>query len=145
MPHFKFDPMKELENLSQRMRQIADDFPETFSFEFGKGFEPRVDVFGDAESVHVVAELPGMRKDQVSLSVTNGVLTLRGSKNPPEHGEGITVHRMERSFGDFQRDIALPKDVDVSGVEASMADGVLTVVMKKKSAPQDREISIDIS
>ena len=145
MPHYKFDPMKELENLSQRMRQIANEFPETFSFEFGKGFEPRVDVYSDTDSVRVVVELPGMAKDAVSLSIANGVLTLRGSKAMPEQVEGVTVHRMERSFGEFQREIALPKDIDAGAISAAMSDGVLTVTIGKKSAPQDREINIDIS
>ena len=145
MPHYEFDPMKELENLSQRMRQIANEFPETFSFEFGKGFEPRVDVYSDTDSVRVVVELPGMAKDAVSLSIANGVLTLRGSKAMPEQVEGVTVHRMERSFGEFQREIALPKDIDAGAISAAMSDGVLTVTIGKKSAPQDREISIDIS
>lgn len=144
MPHFKFDPMKELEYLSQRMRRIADDFPETFSFEFGKGFEPRIDVYSDSETVRVVAELPGMTKEGISLSVAAGVLTMRGSKAAPEYGDGVTVHRSERSFGEFLREIALPNDVDVAGVSASMNDGVLTIVLKKKAAPQDREINIDI-
>ncbi|MDX9757861.1 MAG: Hsp20/alpha crystallin family protein [Bacteroidota bacterium] len=144
MPHFKFDPMKELEYLSQRMRRIADDFPETFSFEFGKGFEPRIDVYSDSGNVRVVVELPGMSKDGVSLSVASGVLTLRGNKPAPEYGDGITVHRAERSFGEFVREIALPQDVDVAGVSATMIEGVLTIVLNKKAAPQDREINIDI-
>lgn len=145
MPHFKFDPMKELEYLSQRMRRIADDFPETFSFEFGKGFEPRIDVYSDETNVYVVAELPGMAKEAVSLSVADGVLTIRGGKAAPEYGEGVTVYRSERSFGEFQREIALPKDIDASGVSAAMTDGILTITMKKKAAPQEHEISIDIS
>lgn len=144
MPHFKFDPMKELEYLSQRMRSIADDFPETFSFEFGKGFEPRIDVYSDSANVRVVAELPGMTKEGISLSVASGVLTMRGHKSAPDYGDGITVHRSERSFGDFVREIALPKDVDIAGVSATMNEGVLTIVLNKKAAPQDREINIDI-
>jgi HSP20 family protein len=145
MPHFKFDPMKELEYLSQRMRRIADDFPETFSFEFGKGFEPRVDVYSETDHVRVVAELPGMTKDAVSLSVAAGVLTIRGNKSAPEYTEGITVHRQERSFGEFIREIALPKDVDFSGISAAMTDGVLTIELKKKANAPEREINIDIN
>ena len=145
MPHFKFDPMKELEYLSQRMRRIADDFPETFSFEFGKGFEPRVDVYSETDYVRVVAELPGMTKDAVSLSVAAGVLTIRGNKSAPEYAEGITVHRQERSFGEFVSEIALPKDVDFSGISAAMTDGVLTIELKMKANAQEREINIDIN
>ncbi len=144
MPHFKFDPMKELEYLSQRMRRIADDFPETFSFEFGKGFEPRVDVYNEADIVRVVAELPGMQKDAVVLSFADGILSISGSKALPKQAEDVTILRSERSFGDFKREIELPKDVDVSSINASMTDGLLTVTLSKKPAPAQQEIKINI-
>ncbi len=144
MPHFKFDPMKELEYLSQRMRRIADDFPETFSFEFGKGFEPRVDVYNEADIVRVVAELPGMQKDAIALSYAEGILTMSGSKPLPQHAEDVSVLRSERSFGDFKREIELPKDVDVSSISAGMTDGLLTITLRKKPAPEQHEIKIDI-
>ncbi|MBR9978637.1 MAG: Hsp20/alpha crystallin family protein [Bacteroidetes bacterium] len=145
MPHFKFDPMKELEYLSQRMRRIADDFPETFSFEFGKGFEPRVDVYADKDTLRVLAELPGLRKDAVSLSFADGILTISGNKPVPEHAEGVAVLRAERSFGDFIREIELPKDVDPSSIAATMNDGLLTITLKKKAVSHDSEIKINIS
>ncbi len=144
MPHFKFDPMKELEYLSQRMRRIADDFPETFSFEFGKGFEPRVDVYNDTDAVRVVVELPGLQKDAVSLSYADGILTISGSKPVPQHPEGVAVLRSERSFGEFKREIELPKDVDATGISAAMSDGLLTITLGRKPSAQDREIKINI-
>lgn len=145
MPHFKFDPMKELEYLSQRMRRIADDFPETFSFEFGKGFEPRVDVYADNDTLRVLVELPGLQKDAISLSFADGILTISGNKPVPEHAEGVTVLRAERSFGDFIREIELPKDVDPSSIAATMNGGLLTITLKKKAVSRDPEIKINIS
>lgn len=144
MPHFKFDPMKELDYLSQRMRKIADEFPETFSFEFGKGFEPRIDVYNQADAVVVVAELPGMTKEAIKLIYTDGILTISGSKPVPEHAEGVSVLRSERSFGDFKREIELPKDADAGTVSASMSEGLLTITLSKKPVSQDSEININI-
>ncbi|MBE0644215.1 MAG: Hsp20/alpha crystallin family protein [Bacteroidetes bacterium] len=144
MPHFKFDPMKELEYLSQRMRNIANEFPETFSFEFGKGFEPRVDIYNEADLVRVVAELPGLKKDVLSLSYAEGVLTISGNKPVPKQVEGVSVLRSERSFGDFKRELELPKDVDASTISAVMNDGLLVITISKKPAAEQREIKIDI-
>ncbi len=145
MPHIKFDPMKEMEFLSQRMRKFADEFPETFSFEFGKGFEPRTDVFHDDAHIHVIVELPGMAKTDVQLSYAENVLTISGSKKAPEHAENIVVLRTERSFGEFRREIALPKDIDADSLAASMTDGLLTISMKKKQDASSQERNINIS
>jgi HSP20 family protein len=144
MPHYRFDPMKEFENLSQRMRKFADEFPETFSLEFGKGFEPKVDVYHDDASITVIAELPGMAKSDVSVSLADGVLTLKGEKKLPVSAEGVTVLRSERSFGEFKRLIELPGDVDAMNISAQMDAGVLNLVIRRKAREQDKEISIEI-
>jgi HSP20 family protein len=144
MPHYRFDPMKEFENLSQRMRKFADEFPETFSLEFGKGFEPKVDVYHDDASITVIAELPGMAKNEISVSLADGVLTLKGEKKLPVSTEGITVLRSERSFGEFRRLIELPGEVDANSISAQMDAGVLSIVIRKKARSQDKEITIEI-
>ena len=144
MPHYRFDPMKELEFLSQRMRKFADEFPETFSIEFGKGFEPKMDVYHDSKEIRIITELPGMTKDQITLTYADGVLTLSGEKKPPEQAENVSILRSERSFGEFSREIPLPKDIDADSLSASMSDGLLTVVMqiKQDASTQERTISI---
>ncbi len=143
MPHYRFDPMKEFENLSQRMRKFADEFPETFSLEFGKGFEPKVDVYHDEQSITVVAEMAGMEKSDISVSIADGILTLKGEKKLPAT-ENLTVLRSERSFGEFKRLIELPGDVDAGSITARMENGVLTISVGKKARVQDKEISIEI-
>ncbi|MDT8325480.1 MAG: Hsp20/alpha crystallin family protein [Bacteroidota bacterium] len=145
MPHIKFDPMKELEFLSQRMRKFADEFPETFSFEFGKGFEPKVDVYHEEKNIHVVAELPGMSKEEISLSYADGVLRMKGTKKAPEFGEEVAIVRGERSFGEFRREIPIGRDIDPDSLSATMRDGVLTVIMqeKAKEGQSEKNISID--
>ncbi|MCB2204440.1 Hsp20/alpha crystallin family protein [bacterium] len=144
MPHIKFDPMKELEYLSQRMRKFADEFPETFSFEFGKGFEPKIDIYRKGDEIHVSAELPGMVKSDVQLSFTDGVLRIQGSKNAPVSEEEVKVVRGERSFGGFDREVALGSDIDPDSLSATMKDGVLSVVMRLKTAKGSAERTITI-
>jgi len=144
MPHFRFDPMKELDYLSQRMRKIADEFPETFSIEFGKGFEPKVDVYRDDTSIIIIAELAGLVKSDVSVSIAKGVLTIQGAKKAPEHDDKTSILRCERSFGEFSRKIELPGEVDAASVHAKMENGLLIVTLKNKVQEQEKEISIDI-
>ena len=145
MPHYRFDPMKEFENLSQRMRKFADEFPETFSVEFGKGFEPKVDLFHDDQSITVMAEMAGMEKSDISVSLADGILTLSGEKKMPEKAENLTVLRSERAFGQFKRTIELPGEVDASSIAARMENGLLCVTIRKKAREQDKEITIEIS
>jgi HSP20 family protein len=145
MPHIKFDPMKELEFLSHRMRKFADEFPETFSIEFGKGFEPKIDVYQDNEMIRVVVELPGLTKTEVRLSYADNILTIGGEKKAPEHDENTSVLRTERSFGEFKREVTLPKDIDAESLEATMVEGVLTVTMRKLKDSSKQERTINIS
>ena len=144
MPHFKIDPMKELEFLSNRMKQFVDEFPESFSFEFGKGFEPKIDIFTDAANVYIYIELPAVRKEDVSLVLKENVLTVSGRKKPDVEVEKLTAHRNERAFGDFSRRIALPVETNANAISASLRDGVLAITIERTPAPVGREIPIDI-
>jgi HSP20 family protein len=143
MPHIKFDPMRELDYLGERMKRFAQEFPETFSFEVGKGFEPRVDIVHNADAVIVTAELPGMEKSDVRLTVSNGVLTISGEKTVPDR-ENMSEVRLERSFGPFSREIELPVEIDRNRVTAGMANGVLEIRLQKAASEQDNKINIEI-
>jgi HSP20 family protein len=144
MPHYKFDPMKELEYLSQRMKKFVEEFPESFSFEFGKGYEPRIDMFHDASAVTVNIEVPGIPRSALSLAIKDGVLTVSGSKKPEYDPDAVTPARMERGYGEFSRQIPLPCEVDADAVAASLRDGVLSVVIPKRAADVARGVDIPI-
>lgn len=143
MPHIKFDPTRELDFLSERMKRFAQEFPETFSFELGKGFEPRIDLTQSAAEVVLAAELPGMEKADVRLSIADGVLTLSGEKKAPER-EHSTELKCERSFGAFSRKIELPADIDSGKISASMSNGVLEIRIPRLAAAHETTIDIEI-
>lgn len=103
---------------------------------------PAVDVVETAEGLRIVAELPGVRPEDVKLSVENGVLTLRGEKRQEEESKPDTVHRYERSFGAFQRSFQLPSSVDADRIEARVEHGMLTVTLPKAEKAKPREIAI---
>ena len=145
MPHFNIDPKKELEFLSGRMKKFIEEFPDSFSVEIGNKFEPKVDIASTAGTVTVFAELPGVAKEDISVVLKEHTLQLAGRKQIVAKDEdGITMHKQERSQGEFLRSIPLPFQVAAEQMTATLADGVLTVTLQRQARPQEQEISITI-
>ena len=106
---------------------------------------PACDVFEDKESIRIVAELPGVRPADVKLSIENGILTIRGEKRQEAENRSERVHRYERTYGSFERSFSLPGTVDPEGIDATYADGVLTVMVPKAERARPREIAVKVS
>ncbi len=103
---------------------------------------PPVNVWEDAEAFHVEAELPGLTRDQVQVSVTNrNQLTLQGERLPEEPNNG-RWHRRERGFGRFRRLLELPLPVDADKVEATLEDGLLHLTLPKAEEARPRRIAV---
>jgi HSP20 family protein len=109
-----------------------------------RSFMPKVDVADDGESLSVSAELPGLDRDDVEITVDRGLLTLRGRKQVDSAAERNGVFRTERSYGSFVRQIPLPDGVNLDAIEARFSKGVLSVRLPKKpeQAPKVRSIPI---
>jgi HSP20 family protein len=145
MPHIKIEPMKELEYLTSRIRKFAEEFPETFSFEFGSGFEPKIDLVETDATMTVFVELAGVVKEDISLSLRSGKeLEIAGTKQPGIDPDTMSIVRSERTFGEFSRMVILPADADGGSVEAELNNGVLIVTLRKLAAKQSSEIKVDI-
>lgn len=95
-------------------------------------FQPNVDVVDEEGALRVTAELPGMSKDDVKLSIQNDVLTIRGEKKNEEESRENGVYRTERYYGYTQRAVPLPANVDHDAAEAKFDKGVLTVRFPKR-------------
>ena len=106
-------------------------------------FQPSIDVTDEDKHVRVTAELPGLGKDDVEVTVQDGVLTIRGEKKSEQSTDEDGCYRLERYFGTFQRVLPLPPDIDPDGAEAKFDNGVLTVrVPKTDGASQARRIDV---
>lgn len=105
---------------------------------------PRVDVAETEKEIKVTAELPGMDEKDIEVKLTGDVLTLKGEKRAESEEKGKSFHRVERSYGAFERAFVLPAEVDPAKVEASFKKGVLTVTLAKTPAAQAHARRIEV-
>lgn len=110
---------------------------------FGK--QPSADLVETDDEFRVSAELPGMSEDDVEVTFSEGLLTVKGEKEEKKEEEKENVHVSERRYGTFSRSFRLPPSVDADKVDATMKDGVLTVVLPKKPEAKKAEKKITIS
>jgi len=141
----RFEPYRSFERLGRKMNTFMDDFEKGFSFEMG-GFSPRVDITEDDNNLFVHAELPGLSKDQVKVSVNEErLMTISGDKKKQEKEEGKNYIRNERNFGSFTRSFSLPEYIDVENINAKFENGVLELSLKKIEPPKPKEVEVRIA
>jgi HSP20 family protein len=122
--------------MQRRMNRLFDDFmaplPGLLPYEdMGASFTPRVDVEEDEKEVRVTAELPGMDAKDIDISIHRDVLTLRGEKSSEREEKKGQYHRIERSYGSFERQIPLGVEVVGEKAAAEYRNGVLTITLPK--------------
>ena len=105
---------------------------------------PAVDVTEDEKAFTVTAELPGIDEKDIEVSVSNGMLTLRGEKKKEREEKTKNYYLSERSYGEFQRSFSLPDGVDEDKIAAAFAKGVLTVTLPKSADAQKKQKKIEV-
>jgi len=101
-----------------------------------------VDIYEDADGLTVTAEMPGFTRDQVEVSIDNGLLTIAAQRDAAAPKDESTTHLRERRFTRVRRQFTLPTTVDAASVEAKLADGLLTLRLKKKEEVKPRKIEV---
>lgn len=140
----RWDPLAEWESLASWPFRGAALPSRAFEGVLGQGgrFAPAIDV-GEADGHYTItAELPGVKKDDVSVEVHDGVLTIRGEKRSEREEKGERGRHFERTFGAFSRSFTLPANADADHVEARFHDGILTVEVKKSEAAKPKTVTI---
>jgi HSP20 family protein len=129
----KWEPLHELDDLLERTRRGLNLAPWRGRELLGDlDWSPRVDI-GEADGNFLIkAEIPGVKKEEVKVSVENGVLTLHGQRSDEAESKGVQFHRVERFHGSFSRSFTLPPSVDAQQVKAAFQDGVLTITLNKR-------------
>ena len=145
----RWDPFRELQDMSQRLNQI---FARPFDG-LGSGRElltvaewsPAVDVSETDGEYVVKAELPDVKKEDVKITMEDGVLTLTGERKQEKEEKGKRYHRIERSYGSFMRSFELPDNVDTSKAKAEYKDGMLTLSLPKSEKAKSKALEIKVS
>jgi len=135
-----FDPMVSLRH--ELCQFMANPFAEFHrQAEFSPGWTPALDVMEDNKNLYVVAELPGVKKENIAISLQEDVLSITVERQEKDQKEEQT-HRLERFTGRFERSITLPKPVTPDQVNAHYQDGILTVTLPKAEEAQPRQIQV---
>jgi HSP20 family protein len=108
----------------------------------GAGAFPLINVFNDGEDFVLVAELPGVKKEDLDVQVRGDTLRIQGKK-AISYDDGASVHRRERSAGQFDRTLTLPAEVDAAKVAADYRDGVLTLRLPRAESAKPRTVTIN--
>lgn len=148
----KWSPLKELEDMRRDMDRLFEEFfapsPRRRRW-LGKPeaglIIPAVEMFDRENEVVVKAELPGVNKKDIDLSITKDSITLKGEVRREEEIKEENYYASERSYGSFTRTLALPVEVDSEKAKASFKNGVLELVIPKKEEAKPKEIKIEVS
>jgi HSP20 family protein len=105
---------------------------------------PSVDIYEDANNVVVKAELPGAKKEDLKVDVTEDTISISGEKKKEEKVEKKDYYRFERSYGSFRRSFALPSGVDSARAKAKFKDGVLEVTIPKSEKAKKKEVEVTV-
>jgi HSP20 family protein len=145
MSLIRWNPVREMNLLTRNF----DDLFSTFNDRFGVGntgaaLMPRVDISEDQDHLYIMAELPGMKENDVQVTCSEGVLTIRGEKKQSEEHKERNFYRLERSYGTFTRQFALPENVKEEEIQATFDDGVLEIKIAKaeETKPVERQVQI---
>ncbi len=140
-------PIQDLSDMQEDMSRVLGSFFGLVPF---KGlarelfWAPAVDIEETQDEVVVKAELPGMKKEDVKLHVDGASLTITGERKQESETKDKRFHRIESSYGKFQRVLSLPAEVEAAKASATYEAGVLTVRLPKSEEAKPREISIDV-
>lgn len=142
------DPFREFAQLQDRVNRV-------FSEAYSRGDEglltsgswaPPVDIYQNGEhEVVLKAELPGMTREDIDITVDNGTLTIKGEKKLSDEVKEEQFHRIERRYGTFSRSFSLPQTVDPGKVSAEYKHGVLTVRLPLREEAKPRQIKVDVA
>ncbi len=148
----RWNPLREMEEMQRRMASLLDWSPLRRSSLTTQDenitvpeWAPLVDIAEDNKEYLIKVELPEVNKEDVKVTVERGTLTISGERKAESEENGRKFHRMERFYGRFERNFAVPDDADAGNVKAEFKDGVLSVHLAKHEAAKPKQIEVKVS
>ena len=138
----RWEPARQMMTLREAMDRLFDDaFTRPLDMDGFSGM-PAVDLYQDNDQVVVKAALPGLKSEDVQITLSDNVLTLRGEFKQEEERKDKTYHLREQRYGQFERSLRMPTDVQADKVKADFENGVLTITLPKAEAVKPKTITI---
>jgi HSP20 family protein len=146
----KWDPLRELDEFSNRLSTFFGPTNQGQNRDDNGWFTkaqwaPLVDINEDEQEYLIKVELPGIEKEQVKITVENGILLVAGERKIEHEEKNRKFHRVERSYGSFLRSFSLPDDADGTKIKAEFKSGVLKIHLPKSEAAKPKSIEIKVS
>ena len=146
----RWNPTADSANLAQRMERMFDEM-------VGRGlwrpsedrplrgtWVPAVNILEREDAMVITADLPGLKAEDVEVTVEEGILSIRGERKLEETSEGETYHRVERMYGVFERTFTLPNSVDVDKIDARFSNGEMVLTLPKREESKPRSVKIKV-
>lgn len=149
----KWNPYGELETMRRNIDKLFEEFFETTPRRYRPLWHrlkpeivvPNVDMYDKKNEIVVKAELPGMTKDHIDLTINDGSLILKGELKKEGEVKEEDYYSRERSYGEFTRTIALPVGADTKKAKATLKNGILEITLPKKEEAKPKEIKVAVS
>ncbi len=138
MTLMKYRPLSSLLSFDDDMRRFFN----LGNYESDTVWRPNVDIIDNEDSYELKAELPGLKKKDINISVEDGILKLSGEKKTEDEKKEINYHLRESYYGKFERSFRLPKDAEHDKIKAEFNDGVLEVYIPKSEKAKPKQISV---
>lgn len=140
----RWNPVREIENLHARMNQLMASWPDGEEAMTVSDGSPLVDILEQNGEYLLKAEVPEVKKEDLKVRVEDGTLQIVGERKSEKEEKGKKFHRIERSYGNFERSFSLPEDVDASKVTSDFRDGILQIHLPKTQAAKAKAIEMKV-
>src|SRR5271169_5391948 len=145
MSIIKYTPYTDLETFPAGLRAFQDSMNRLFSEPNGRPWVPAVDIQETENELIFKADVPDVDMKDIDVRMENGTLTIRGERKFEAKKEDGGWHRVERSYGTFERMFSVPETVNAEAVKADYKNGTLTVTLPKKEVAKPRQIKVEVS
>jgi len=141
----RWDPFHDILSMKENFDRLLQDYFGGFSEKRAEeAWYPMIDIKENPDEIIVSAEISGMKKSDIKLTLSDNQLTIQGERKMEKEEENETFYRIERAYGKFKRVISLPAEVEDDKVSATYKDGVLNIRLPKSEQSKVRKIDIDV-
>jgi HSP20 family protein len=154
MAIIRFNPLRDLLNVEREFSRLFKSFEDRYGISKNEdsvnGYEnavwmPLTDIFESKDNYKIKADLPGMKKEDVKISFSEGQLSISGERVQEQESKNTKCHRVERTYGKYYRLFNLPKEIKEDKIKAEFKDGQLTISILKADEVKPKEIEIKVN